>query len=212
MVDSSPIAEKKDYECMICLTVPKVPIKHKVCQAIFCEDCFNSMKGGKANIECPKCKQPISAAEQKPDLQLQQEMTTKLVQTPCDDLVNLMEAEDHDRDCPMCKQLATNIIQAQVVPQEQQKATVNRSTYKCPFCHQANLAREGLLQHVAEYHPGQPAVCPICITYPHGDPNFVSRDLSGHLKLRHAYDYGEVIENEESEEMQLMKALQASLN
>ena len=40
----------------------------------------------------------------------------------------------------------------------------------------------------------------------------MSRDLSGHLKLRHAYDYGEVIENEESEEMQLMKALQASLN
>ena len=40
----------------------------------------------------------------------------------------------------------------------------------------------------------------------------MSRDLSGHLKLRHGYDYGEVIENEESEEMQLMKALQASLN
>ena len=116
MVDSSPIVEKKDYECMICLSIPKVPIKHKVCQAIFCDDCFNSMKGSKSSIDCPKCSQPISAADQQPDQQLQQEMQTKMVQTPCDDLVNLMEAEDHAKNCQICIQLAQTIIQAQVIP------------------------------------------------------------------------------------------------
>lgn len=54
-------------------------------------------------------------------------------------------------------------------------------------------------------------MCPICVTYPHGDPNYVSQDLSGHLKLRHQYEMGEVIENEESEEVMLMRAIQNSL-
>ena len=36
MVDSSPIADKKDYECLICMTIPKGPVRHKVCNAIFC--------------------------------------------------------------------------------------------------------------------------------------------------------------------------------
>ena len=44
------------------------------------------------------------------------------------------------------------------------------------------------------------AVCPICITYPHGDPNYVSNNLAGHLEMRHQYDMGEVIENEVDED------------
>ena len=54
-------------------------------------------------------------------------------------------------------------------------------------------------------------MCPICVTYPHGDPNYVSNDLSGHLKLRHAYDMGEVIENEQDEDAMLAAAIAASL-
>ena len=56
-----------------------------------------------------------------------------------------------------------------------------------------------------------PGVCPICITYPHGDPNYVSRDLHAHLLLRHQFEMGEVIENEKSDEVMLQQALMESL-
>ena len=49
------------------------------------------------------------------------------------------------------------------------------------------------------------------MTYPHGDPNYVSNNLGGHLELRHAYDMGEVIENEQDEDVMLAMALAASL-
>lgn len=60
-------------------------------------------------------------------------------------------------------------------------------------------------------HPKKAGICPICVTYPHGDPNYVSRDLFGHLKLRHQFEMGEVIENEQNEEDMLMMALKNSL-
>lgn len=43
-------------------------------------------------------------------------------------------------------------------------------------------------------------MCPICTTYPHGDPNYVSNNLGGHLEMRHQFDMGEVIENDVDEE------------
>ena len=54
-------------------------------------------------------------------------------------------------------------------------------------------------------------MCPICLTYPHGDPNYVSQNLAAHLQLRHAYDMGEVIENEQDEDQMLAMALFASM-
>lgn len=86
-----------------------------------------------------------------------------------------------------------------MVPKEEVKQHVNRSTFKCPFCPASNLPRADLVTHVLQMHKKQAGVCPICITYPHGDPNYVSRDLAGHLNLRHQYEMGEVIENETDE-------------
>ena len=40
--------------------------------------------------------------------------------------------------------------------------TVNRDTFKCPFCTQNNLERKGLVEHVVKKHNRKPGVCPIC--------------------------------------------------
>ena len=65
---------------------------------------------------------------------------------------------------------------------------MNRSTFKCPFCGEANLERKNLLEHVNQRHKGKPGICPICVVQEYGDPSYVSQNLSSHLKARHMYD------------------------
>ena len=96
-----------------------------------------------------------------------------------------------------------------------EKVTKNRSTFSCPFCTDKNLLREDLVEHVSKNHKNSPpAVCPICVTYPYGDPNFTTY-LPGHLKARHGFDLEEIgwathFNEEESEESVLAKILELS--
>jgi len=42
-----------------------------------------------------------------------------------------------------------------------------------------------LVNHVTKYHKRHSGNCPICTSKPGGDPNYISQDLSAHMKLRH---------------------------
>ena len=57
MVDeTSPIVERKDYECMICLSIPTEPAQHQICKAIFCVNDLSHLKQkGSKDASCPKC-------------------------------------------------------------------------------------------------------------------------------------------------------------
>lgn len=138
-------------------------------------------------------------------------MKAASTQAPCQAVVKVTQLDQHSLSCQACLQKAQASIAATVVPKDQVIKVVNRSTYTCPICQTPNLPREQLLSHVAQNHHRSSGVCPICITYPHGDPNYVCRDLAGHLSLRHKYDMGEVIENDTDEDAQLRWAMQQSM-
>jgi hypothetical protein len=88
---------------------------------------------------------------------------------------------------------------------------VNRSTFACPLCIEANLDRKALLAHMTKKHKGKPGVCPICRVQSYGDPNYQSKDLSSHLTLRHQFDLDTVADNEAADDQQLMEAIMRSL-
>ena len=80
------------------------------------------------------------------------------------------------------------------------------------MCEERNLDRAALLQHFQGSHKGCSGVCPICAVMPWGDPNYVSQDLNGHMKMRHKFDYDTYTDFAEQEDEILRKAIEDSLN
>jgi len=61
-------------------------------------------------------------------------------------------------------------------------------SFTCPFCSKMGYTETTLQEHVSSLHAeaSQEVVCPICASFPGGDPNHVTDDFQGHLNLEHS--------------------------
>ncbi|XP_036842744.1 E3 ubiquitin-protein ligase RNF166-like [Oncorhynchus mykiss] len=85
--------------------------------------------------------------------------------------------------------------------------------YSCPYCPLQGLTDMRLVQHCVGSHTGEnaPAVCPICAATVWGNASYCSRNLIGHLAIRHCFSYDTYMNVGEDDYTQLCLAIQQSL-
>jgi len=83
--------------------------------------------------------------------------------------MSIIEYKDHVENCKTAKEISesskSNLLDKSKMKYKFKKMTshnirqtVNRSTFTCPICNEANLERAALVNHVVEEHPHKNAV------------------------------------------------------
>lgn len=155
-------------------------------------------------LRCPLCRQAV--AEVETDYAAAHALSMRFVQCPSCGMEMAATALRKHKDFCEAERRATQ----EAVRRAQQQANPlapqmpNRSTFKCPFpdCEAANMDGKDLCNHFETAHKNSTcsAVCPVCVSMPWGDPNYVSRDIVNHIRLRHRFTYDEYVDYQEADD------------
>ncbi|XP_048866202.1 uncharacterized protein LOC125739791 [Brienomyrus brachyistius] len=101
-----------------------------------------------------------------------------------------------------------NQAQAPATDDNDPRTSLER-VFSCPYCQDGGLDELDLLDHcnINHRHETRPVVCPICVALPHGDPSYYSRDLIGHLNLRHCFYIADYTNVDQTDEMNCQAGL-----
>ncbi|KAJ7338783.1 hypothetical protein JRQ81_012685 [Phrynocephalus forsythii] len=205
-----------DYYCPVCQDVFKTPVRISICQHVFCRKCFlMAMKEG--GTHCPLCRGIVTRKEKaRPIRALDVENNMKKLLGSCrccDKQIRFSRMRHHYKSC---KKYQDEYGDLSIVPNleisQDSTGSSGQPTYKCPLCPESNFTRQTLLDHCYDQHLYQidPVICPICVSLPWGDPNWVTRDLVGHLNQRHQLDYGHFMNLQLDEETLFQNAVEES--
>mmetsp|Transcript_12502 Transcript_12502/g.20230 ORF Transcript_12502/g.20230 Transcript_12502/m.20230 type:complete len:210 (-) Transcript_12502:64-693(-) len=187
-----------DLTCPICLEIPETPTRLAPCGHLFCGDCLAAAFAN-GNRACPMCR----CTAEKAELDLSAERSINLTKDACEgcqEYIVLRELGRHKAGCAAFQAMEADAKKK--TERRGQPQVTNRSTFRCPFpgCEGNHMDCTDLIRHFDLVHPGQTfdGVCPICLSMPWGNPNYISRNLVGHIKLRHKFEYNEYVDYQES--------------
>lgn len=198
----------EEFYCVICSRIMIEPVIHNSCKNSVCDECLNAMLVADVNSVCPVCRGPFTSNTLSQNHSLKNKIHSTLLTCRCGQSIPATHYDSHLDACPSHLASLSSTIQSIKKPST---TTVNRLTFTCPICSLPNLSQEALLKHFSSYHKGASGVCPICASMPWGDPNYISSDLAGHLKLRHKYDVSTFTEFGQEDEDILQAVLAQSM-
>jgi len=175
----------EEYYCIICSRIMIEPVLHISCNNSLCDECLNAMLVRDVNSVCPVCRGPFTSDTLTQNQALKNKIYSAIITCKCGKSIPATQYDSHIDTCPSHLASLSSTIQSIKKPST---SSVNRLTFTCPICYLPNLSQEALIKHSSSSHRGVSGVCPICASMPWGDPNYISSNLAGHLKLRHKYD------------------------
>ena len=93
--------------------------------------------------------------------------------------MDLDESEENDQN-----QQEETQIRAEKRPQKDAQFE-----FQCSYCQEGFFDEKNLVTHTMNNHGQKPGKCPICISKPYGDPNYVCPNLLAHMLIRHEHNY-----------------------
>uniref|UniRef100_A0A4W5KF84 E3 ubiquitin-protein ligase RNF138 n=1 Tax=Hucho hucho TaxID=62062 RepID=A0A4W5KF84_9TELE len=151
----------EDYDCPICQDVLKTPIRTRDCRHVFCKNCFRLAVRAQGP-HCPLCRGPVSETEKRAT-DVQQQMRERKGQCrACGTTTFLSKMRVHYKSCRKYLEEYGTPLDAPPPP-----VTPTTQEVRC-----------------AVY-----SVCPICAATVWGNASYCSRNLIGHLAIRHCFSY-----------------------
>lgn len=217
MADAGEAEVPNKYLCPICREVLKKPTSTPECLHRFCDSCLRQTRPcGDGALLCPVCRLPFLMSASFHDRKFERELSGQcFICRGCKHKLPLPMYNGHQTTCKRLNHATPPRVSPVVAPTSQNTTVVpNRSTFKCPLCHQDNLECNGLLEHVNTHHTNDTAsvVCPICASMPWGNPVQKSGNFVAHLNLRHTFEYDTYVDFSQDEDVVLQAALQASIS
>lgn len=210
--------KEDEFKCPLCLDVLENPFKLQPCNHLYCRDCISPLLPKNAkdqNSKCPICRTTITSGALDTDT-IEQLEKMQAECEGCQQKVHVTDLSKHQTKCESFLNLNKSRIQKNILKVDETKVAKNRSTFACPFakngCKVKNLDNKGLIDHLNKKHrreKNKSGVCPICVSMPWGDPNYVSNNVIQHIQTRHAFDYIEFVDYNQDDEDAMLQAILA---
>ncbi|XP_025076157.1 RING finger protein 166-like [Pomacea canaliculata] len=204
------VTDLNKYMCAICMELFCRPVRISCGNDhTYCQDCLKSLQ----SHQCPQCRKPFHPNQTVPANEIEIIMRSSFAKcSVCGSQMPMSSLRKHMETCGQT--LATPKFRpiketSQPVPLD----VPNRSTFKCPYCEQANLDCKDLVKHCNNVHRHERihVVCPICASMPWGNPSQFSSNFIQHLNARHTFEYDTYVDYGQDDDEMLMAAIQASL-